>query len=121
MAWSRRGRSESVIPESVWWIVEHYVDHPRHTVYVNIGTAPIWDGNRATQIDLDLDVVRNLDGSVEVRDEDEFSDRQTRFGYPPDLVADAQKAAATAVELLERGAEPFDSAADLWFDRITRR
>ena len=45
-------------------------------------------------IDLDLDVVRRrATGLVELRDEDEFAEHRARFGYPDDVVAEAQAAA----------------------------
>ena len=52
-------------------------------------------------VDLDLDVVRRrATGTVELRDEDEFAEHRARFGYPDDLVANAEAAA----KLLVRGA-----------------
>ncbi len=103
-----------LVPEDEWWIVEFYWDHPCHEVYVNIGTPPAWDGARVTQVDLDFDVARKLDGSVVVLDEDEFLDHQARYGYPPDLVAAARDATAHAVELVTAGREPFGGAATPW-------
>lgn len=103
-----------LVPDGPWWIVEYYFDHPRHSIYVNIGTPAKWDGARVTQVDLDLDVVRNVDGSVEILDEDEFADHQVRFGYPGHLIEGALTATASAVELLESGEEPFGAAEQRW-------
>ncbi len=102
------------VPKAEHWIAEFYWDHPRHSVYVNIGSIPEWDGDRMTQIDLDLDVVRNLDGSVEVLDEDEFADHQVRYEYPDDLIAATRAATDRAVELVSAGLEPFGVAATRW-------
>ena len=76
-----------LVPRDEWWIVEFYTDHPWHSVYVNIGTPPVWDGDRVTQIDLDLDVVRTLDDIVVVLDEDEFAEHQIQYSYPPHIIA----------------------------------
>lgn len=103
-----------LVPDGPWWIAEYYFDHPKHSVYVNIGTPPAWEGDRVTQVDLDLDVVRNLDGTVEILDEDEFADHQVRFEYPQDLIAGALTATAAAVELVEKGLEPFGTAERWW-------
>ncbi len=46
--------------------------------------------------------------------EDEFADHQVRFEYPQDLIAGALTATASAVELLEQGAEPFGAAEQRW-------
>ncbi|MDJ0922913.1 MAG: DUF402 domain-containing protein [Acidimicrobiia bacterium] len=106
-----------LIPRSEWWIVEFYWDHPRHEVYLNVGTPPQWDGDRMTQIDLDLDVVRYLDGSVEVLDGDEFSHHQVKYEYLDDVVSAALSATERAVELLKSRAEPFGSIAIAWMER----
>lgn len=74
--------SVGLVPPEAWWFIEFYWNHPRYAVYVNIGTPCEWIGDRVRQVDLDLDVVRNVDGSVEVLDEDEFVEHQVRYRYP---------------------------------------
>lgn len=105
-----------LVPRAEWWLVEFYEDHPVREIYTNIGTPPVWDGDRFTHIDLDLDVVRNVDGSVEVLDEDEFLDHQVRYRYPEDLIASARTAACRVAQLLHLGTEPFGSAAARWLE-----
>lgn len=109
-----------LVSTATWWIVEFYRDHPHHDIYVNIGTTPEWQGNRVTQVDLDLDVVLRGDGSVAVLDEDEFATNQVNFTYPPELVTGARQAANKAVDLLSTGREPFAQAADPWWLRAHR-
>ena len=53
-------------------------------------------GRRATCVDLDLDVIQRFDGGVFVDDEDEFAEHRTRYGYPAELVAEAERVRATA-------------------------
>lgn len=103
-----------LVPAEEWWIAEFYWDHPWHSIYINIGTPPVWDGDRFTQIDLDLDVVLKLDGSIEVLDEDEFADHQVRFEYSPELIASTRAATEAAVGQLESGVEPFAQVARRW-------
>ncbi len=105
-----------LIPRGTWWTAEFCWDHPWLSVYVNIGTPCEWNGDRVSQIDLDLDVVRLLDGSVETIDEDEFADHQIRYNYPQDLIDSARAAANEAAEMLEDRVEPFGSAANPWID-----
>ena len=107
-----------LVPRDEWWIVEFYTDHPWHSVYVNIGTPSVWDGDRVTQIDLDLDVVRKTDGTIEVLDEDEFADHQLQYFYPPHIIAAARAATDDAVETVGRRGEPFGSAADPWIAQV---
>ena len=109
-----------LIPPDEWWIVEFYWDHPWHSVYVNIGTPPAWDGDRVTQVDLDLDVARLLDGSVKVLDEDEFMDHQVRYAYPEDLIVSARAAAKRAAALLAGREEPFGVASQRWLEEAGR-
>ena len=103
-----------LIPQDEHWLAEFYWDHPRHSVYVNIGTPPQWAGDRVTQVDLALDGVRSFAGSVEVLDEDEFLDHQVRYEYPQDLIDATRAATNRAVELMTAGAEPFGIAAEHW-------
>jgi protein associated with RNAse G/E len=105
-------------PRDEWWMAEFYWDHPRHEIYVNIGTPCEWSEKGVTSIDLDLDVVRHLDGLVEVLDEDEFLDHQVRHAYPQHLIATARAAATNAVEALQHRDEPFGMAARRWLSRV---
>ncbi|MEN8235333.1 MAG: DUF402 domain-containing protein [Actinomycetota bacterium] len=107
-----------LVPTDNWWMIEFYTSHPRHAVYVNIGTPPVWDANSVQQIDLDLDVVRNIDGTIELLDEDEFVENQVEFGYPSDLITAARSAAGLAVRSLRNREEPFGVAADGWIATI---
>jgi hypothetical protein len=106
-----------LVPHDDPWLVEVYDGHPELLTYVNIGSVPRWDGDRVTQLDLDLDVVATHDGTVRVLDRDEFVDRSRSWGYPQALVAHAEAAAARAADLLAT-AEPFGAAA--WLDRLRR-
>ena len=108
----------SLIPTDEWWVVEFYTDHPWHSLYVNIGTPPVWNGDRVTQIDLDLDVVRKTDGTVAVLDEDEFVENQHLYSYPPHIIAAARAATDAAVVSVQHREDPFGSAADPWIARV---
>lgn len=104
----------SLVPATQWWEAEFYPIHPHHEVYVNIGTPCEWHPGRVRQVDLDLDVIRTFSGDVEMLDEDEFADHQVRFAYPPELIEGARRAADEVIDLLQRRAEPFGTAADRW-------
>jgi protein associated with RNAse G/E len=36
------------------------------------------------------DVIRRFDGSAEILDEDEFPEHQVRYGYPPEVISQAE-------------------------------
>ena len=74
-----------------------------------------------TAIDLDLDVVRELDGRVWVDDEDEFAEHQVLFAYPPEVVAAARASCDRLVALVGSAAPPYDAdTRRAWFDLLAR-
>lgn len=83
---------------------------------MDITTPPEWDGSRLTFIDLDLDVICRLDGTVEIIDQDEFEENRTTYDYPDELVEGAIAAADRAAALLRAGTEPFDETAEGWIE-----
>lgn len=107
-----------LVPHDEWWIVAFYTNHPEIAVYVNIGTPPIWHGDTVSHVDLDLDVVRKIDGTVVVLDMDEFIEHQLVYSYPPNLIAGAKHASDTAVEMVQRSDEPFGVAARSWIASV---
>jgi protein associated with RNAse G/E len=116
---ARRGYEEPVItdyaqvmlfPRGAWWTASFNAAPARTEVYCDISSPAQWpDPGEVTMIDLDLDVIRRRDGNVAIVDEDEFADHQLKFGYPPDVIAESQRAAAWLKAALSDGTEPFGS------------
>jgi hypothetical protein len=102
-----------VIPEAKWWTAIWAWGRP-HDVYVDIITPPQWNGSTVTMVDIDLDVVRWTDGTVEVLDEDEFADHQVKYDYPPCLVDTARATTARVAVAVEARHEPFGAVAEEW-------
>ena len=89
------------------------------SVYVDVVAPPTWSGATVTACDLDLDVVRELDGRVWVDDEDEFAEHQAIYGYPPEVVTGARASADRLVTLLDAGHPPYDDATKLpWLELL---
>jgi hypothetical protein len=109
----------ALVPVDSWWVAEFYLHHARHSVYVNICTPPAWGAKTVRFVDLDLDVVRKPDGSVEVLDEDEFAAHRVQLDYPGELVEAAQDAAEVAVASLADHVEPFGRGADPWLRGVS--
>lgn len=104
-----------------WWSLAWWLGHPEVALYVNVQTPATWDGDRLVAVDLDLDVVRFRDGRVETVDRDEFDLHRRRYGYPADLVAATERAAAEAHELTAANGPPFDGvAAARWASHARR-
>ncbi len=79
------------------------------SVYVDMTTPPVWDGDVLRSVDLDLDVVRGTAGEVWVDDEDEFANHRVTYGYPDEIVTLASASCARIETLVRTGAAPFDA------------
>lgn len=83
--------------------------------YVNIATPATWHDGALRYVDLDLDVIwKAQTDAIILDDEDEFALHQTRFGYPPDLIAQAWRTRDEVRALLEQRAPPFDGLLYNW-------
>ena len=116
----RNTASSRSIAVGQWW-TGIWNDGPRTDgrsirTYVDVITPAVWDGDTVRMVDLDLDVVRRSDGTVEVDDEDEFEDHKVAFGYPEHVVDRARTEAAQLVLAVERGTEPFGVVGDRWLE-----
>ena len=88
-------------------------------VYCDITTPARWEGDTVHIVDLDLDVSRRRDsGLVELRDEDEFAEHRVSFGYPDELVGQAQAAARRLLVALGDGSEPFATSYRKWLSAV---
>ncbi|MDQ7906660.1 DUF402 domain-containing protein [Phytohabitans sp. ZYX-F-186] len=104
-----------LVPHDAWWTGMFNPPPRTSEVYCDIATPAEWEGDTVRIVDLDLDVVRRrATGAVELRDEDEFAEHRERFGYPDDVVANAQTAAGWLLDALGDGTEPFASAYRKW-------
>jgi uncharacterized protein len=111
-----------LVPPDAWWMLAWWLGHPTVELYVNINTPAVRDGDVISYVDLDLDVVRRCDGSIEIVDRDELELHSAQLGYPPDLVARAEAAADEVVERMRRGEPPFEGVdARRWVDIAKER
>ena len=121
--WGRAGRTIAVgtersfvteqdavflVPVRSWWAPAWWIGHPEVSIYVDICTPAVRDGSRIECIDLDLDVVRYVDGSVHIVDQDEFEAHQVTLEYPSEVISAATDAAEAVLGMIERDDPPFD-------------
>lgn len=119
----RPSRADAVfcLPRRGWWHLHYNGSATESSHFVDIVTPPVWvSSNRYEMIDLDLDVVRNQDGSVGVEDEDEFEIHQVKYAYSEEMIAGAVAETARIVEMLQTRQEPFFDVADAWLARLPR-
>ena len=112
----------TLIPAAGWWVAYWNGDLNRQTaVYVDVSTAPVIGPDRVEAVDLDLDVIRERDGSVHLVDEDEFAEHQVRYGYPADVIAQAVAAADELVAMVTGRQGPFGDAGENWLAGYSAR
>lgn len=105
----------SLFPRTGWWTAWFNANPHEVSIYCDITTPPEWPAEDVvTMVDLDLDVVRRIDGSVLLVDEDEFAEHCRRFGYPLDVVKHAVEAAQWLHTAVGSDIEPFGQAHERW-------
>ncbi|MFC5728662.1 MULTISPECIES: DUF402 domain-containing protein [Nocardioides] len=87
-------------------------------MYVDMATPAQWDGTVLRSVDLDLDVVMLQDGTIYLDDEDEFTEHQTAYGYPAEIVAMAESSASRVLAAVRAKEPPFDDTAQRWLDLL---
>jgi uncharacterized protein len=104
-----------LIPDGSWWTMSCNAELAWTELYIDITTVPRWLADDLVEtVDLDLDVIRRWDGSSEILDEDEFAEHQIRYGYPPDVIARAERTAAEMLDAVAQYAEPFGLVGRRW-------
>jgi uncharacterized protein len=98
-----------------WWVATfHDEPHPRVLVYVDIASPSRWEGHVARTVDLDLDVIRLVDGEVYVDDEDEFAEHTVTYGYPAEIVRLAEACRHRVYAAVLAAEPPFDGSHERW-------
>jgi uncharacterized protein len=92
----------------------------RHEIatYVDMTTVPQWSRDDAlvvvSMVDLDLDVVLGIDGSLLIDDEDEFQEHRQSLGHPADVVGLAETTCSAVFGAIAAGDEPYRSVGQRW-------
>lgn len=109
-----------LVPSSGAWIAAYnHLDDVE--VYVDVTTVPEMDDGLVTAVDLDLDVIRRRDGSVELLDVDEFEEHRRTLRYPPAVVEAAEQTASWLVAQVTARAAPFDGTGSEWLAAASAR
>ncbi len=116
----------SLVPHEGAYAVGFYPAHREISIYVDMTTEPVWQrrdtgdggpGWEVTMVDLDVDVVLTRDGDLYVDDEDEFAEHRVQLGYPPEVVALAERWRDLVLEAVAGGEEPFATVGHAWLQR----
>jgi len=105
-----------VIPRGTFWTACFYPTDP--VVDVDIVLPVHWDDAVLEEVDLELDILRSADGSVRVRDRDEFDRVWEAWAMPVDIAVQAEATCERVRALVERGVEPFGDTGRKWLTRF---
>jgi uncharacterized protein len=108
-----------LIPRAGGWTMTCNAEPCWTELYIDITTEPRWTaGDQVEMVDLDLDVIRHFDGSAEILDGDEFAEHQARYGYPPEVISDAERAASALLGAVTSCTEPFGQVCRDWLAKV---
>lgn len=105
-----------VVPQDAYWTACFNSADP--VVDVDVVLPVKWVDDVLDIVDLELDVLRNADGIVQVRDRDEFARTRADWSMPDDIAAQAESTCELIRDLVERNAEPFGSVGRAWLSRF---
>ena len=105
-----RNNVKLVVP-GAWWTAI-WNDGGEFDLYIDTIAPAAIGPDRVTMVDLDLDLVRSVDGSVKIDDEDEFADHRVRYGYSEYLVERTVAETRALRPKLEAREEPFGEVGD---------
>lgn len=116
----RAGTFESAIvklvPSHTFWTVCFRPSDP--VVDVDIVLPPVMTGDVLEEVDLELDILRDSDGRVYTRDEDEFDLVRERWPMPGAIVSAALEIFERLQALVQRRAEPFGDVGSTQLSRF---
>ncbi len=98
-----------------WYNVWHICERHESTtlIYANVAMPAVLTSGKIEWIDLDLDVRVDVDGSLELLDEEQFHENVGRLQYPEDVVHMAKGAWNEVARLASEGRYPFDHETQL--------
>jgi len=95
-----------------------FLEYGELELYVDVVSGTVRTATSVITIDLDLDVIRRRDGTVDLLDVDEFEAHQVELDYPDDLVDHAERASQQILAAVRNDQEPFSGAAtQAWMTR----
>ncbi len=105
-----------VVPHDTFWTAWFHPVDP--VVDVDFVLPVRWVDDALEEVDLELDILCFADGSVHVRDREEFDRVRAAWAMPGDIVAQAEGTCERVRALVEAGAEPFGAVGRAWLARF---
>jgi uncharacterized protein len=101
-----------LVPSGTFWTVCFHPVDP--LVDVDIVLPVRWGDGVLEEVDLEVDILRCADGSVRVRDQDEFEVVRRVWSMPDEIAAQVEATCKRVRALVEQGAEPFGDVGRRW-------
>ncbi|HYF79937.1 MAG TPA: DUF402 domain-containing protein [Symbiobacteriaceae bacterium] len=79
--------------------------------YCNIILPPTMTGDVVEWVDLDLDLIVKPDLTYQLIDQEDLEVNSVKYGYPPDVISGAWRAADELIALVKERQYPFDGGA----------
>lgn len=118
--YSRSGVFESsfvkLVPSRTFWTACFHPVDP--VVDVDIVLPVRWIADVLEEVDLELDILRSADGSVQVRDREAFTRVQEVWAMSANVAKQAEETCEQVRALVERGVEPFGTVGHAWLARF---
>lgn len=105
-----------VVPSGTFWTACFNAVDP--VIDVDVVLPVRWVDDVLEEIDLELDILRSADGSVRVKDREEFDRVREAWAMPSDIAAQAEETCERVRALVELGAEPFGDVGRAWLSRF---
>jgi uncharacterized protein len=105
-----------LVPTDTYWTAGFNLVDP--LVDVDVALPVQWLGDTLEEVDLELDVHRFTDGSVRVRDQEEFDRVRKAWAMPDEVVRRAEATCGQLRELVAAGAEPFGDVGPAWLSHF---
>ncbi len=105
-----------VVPSGTFWTACFNPVDP--IVDVDIVLPVRWVDDALEEVDLELDILRSAEGSVRVRDREEFDRVREAWTMPGDVAMQAEETCERVRALVELGAEPFGDVGRAWLSRF---
>ena len=105
-----------LVPSNTFWTACFHPVDP--VVDVDIVLPVCWSADVLEEVDLELDVLRAVDGRVWVRDQHEFDQVRKAWSMPDVIAAQAEATCQQVRTLVEQCAEPFGTLGRTWLSRF---
>ncbi|WP_042167314.1 DUF402 domain-containing protein [Paenibacillus gorillae] len=108
--WISRVPAVSFFIPGEWYNVVALLEDAGIRYYCNVASPPFMQGDVLTYIDYDLDVIRTIDGSRHIVDQDEYELHKLAYHYPKKVDDLVYQGLRSLLLRIDRGQAPFEES-----------